>query len=137
MAGKPGRPRKEQPIADATPLRNAEQVVEAVETQPTNREAMSQARDDTREGRGRRNRRPLGVPTQRLQADVPRGMTGRWMNDTPGRLMRAVEAEYRRRGVNRSFVGEKNHRPCGRLYRVFGYAPVETHYSKMIGGRKW
>ena len=48
-------------------------------------------------------------------------------------LMRAVESEYRRRGVKRSFVGEKNHRPCGRLYRAFGYAPVETHYSKMIG----
>ncbi len=48
-------------------------------------------------------------------------------------LMRAVEREYRRRGVKRSFVGEKIHRPCGRLYRAFGYAPVETHYSKMIG----
>ena len=48
-------------------------------------------------------------------------------------LMRAVEREYRRRGVKRSFVGEKNHTPCGRLYRAFGYAPVETHYSKMIG----
>ncbi len=23
--------------------------------------------------------------------------------------------------------------PAGRLYRAFGYAPVETHYSKMIG----
>ena len=49
-------------------------------------------------------------------------------------LMRAVEREYRRRGVKRSFVGEKIHRPCARLYRAFGYAPVETHYSKMIGG---
>ena len=49
-------------------------------------------------------------------------------------LMRAAEREYRRRGVKRSFVGEKIHRPCGRLYRAFGYAPVETHYSRMIGG---
>lgn len=49
-------------------------------------------------------------------------------------LMRAVEREYRRRGVGRSFVGEKNHRPCGRLYTAFGYAPVETHYSKLIEG---
>lgn len=48
-------------------------------------------------------------------------------------LMRAVEKEYRRRGVTRSFVGEKNHRPCGRLFKAFGYEPVETHYSKMIG----
>jgi len=48
-------------------------------------------------------------------------------------LMTAVEKEYRRRGVNRSFVGEKMHRPCGKLYRKFGYDPVETHYSKLIG----
>lgn len=48
-------------------------------------------------------------------------------------LMRAVEREYRRRGVQRSFVGEKLHRPCGRLYRAFGYEPVETYYSKWLG----
>ncbi len=48
-------------------------------------------------------------------------------------LMRAVEREYQRRGVRRAFAGEKIHRPCGRLYRAFGYAPVETHYSKLIG----
>ena len=48
-------------------------------------------------------------------------------------LMRAVEREYRRRSVKRAFAGEKIHRPCGRLYKAFGYAPVETHYSKMIG----
>ena len=48
-------------------------------------------------------------------------------------LMRAVEKEYRRRGVMRAFAGEKIRRPCGRLYRAFGYGPVETHYSKMMG----
>ena len=48
-------------------------------------------------------------------------------------LMRAVEKEYRRRGVRRAFAGEKIQRPCGRLYRAFGYAPVETHYSKLMG----
>lgn len=57
-------------------------------------------------------------------------------------LMKAVEREYRRRGVNRSIVSEKIHRPCGkakngkpegRLYRAFGYEPAETHYSKLIG----
>lgn len=48
-------------------------------------------------------------------------------------LMRAVEREYRRRGVKRSFAGEKDHRPCGRLYRAFGYVPVETTYAKWIG----
>ncbi len=45
-------------------------------------------------------------------------------------LMRGVEREYKRRGVQRSFVGEKIHRPCGRLYRAFGYEPVETYYMK-------
>ena len=52
-------------------------------------------------------------------------------------LMRAVEREYRRRGVRRAFAGEKIHRPCGRLYRVFGYEPVEVHYSKLMGESKW
>lgn len=47
-------------------------------------------------------------------------------------LMRAVEREYIRRGVNRSFIGEKLHRPSGRLVRAFGYEPVETHYSKWL-----
>lgn len=49
-------------------------------------------------------------------------------------LMRAVEREYARRGVRRAYAGEKLHRPCGRLYRAFGYRPVETHYSKLMGG---
>lgn len=50
-------------------------------------------------------------------------------------LMKAVEAEYIRRGVQRSFAGEKLHRPCGKLYLKFGYEPVETHYSKMFGDK--
>ncbi len=49
-------------------------------------------------------------------------------------LMRAVEKEYRRRGVRRAIAGEKIHHPCGRLYRAFGYEPVETYYSKLMGG---
>jgi hypothetical protein len=49
-------------------------------------------------------------------------------------LMRAVEREYQRRDVRRAYAGEKLHRPCGRLYRAFGYRPVETHYSKLMGG---
>ena len=48
-------------------------------------------------------------------------------------LMRAVHREYQRRGVRRAFAGEKIHKPCGRLYRMFGYEPVETLYSRMIG----
>ena len=100
--GKPGRPRKERPIADPTPLRDVEQVMAAVErdaapaleTHPSDREASREARSESRQGSGRKRRKPLGVPVQRLQADVPSGMTGRWMNDTPGRIQRAMEAGY-------------------------------------------
>ncbi len=49
-------------------------------------------------------------------------------------LMRAVEDEYKRRGVMRSYVAEKLHKPCGKLYKSFGYEPVETYYSKLTGG---
>lgn len=48
-------------------------------------------------------------------------------------LMRAVEREYRRRGVDRSFIGEKLHKPTGRLFKAFGYEPVETYHSKWLG----
>ncbi len=47
-------------------------------------------------------------------------------------LMRAVEKEYKRRGVNRSHVGEKLHRPYGRLLKAFGYEPIETYHCKWI-----
>lgn len=47
-------------------------------------------------------------------------------------LMRAVEKELKRRGVNRSHVGEKLHKPTGRLFKAFGYEPIETYYSKWI-----
>ena len=59
------------------------------------REQARQVRGDTmRQGTGRQKRKPLGVPVQRLQADVPLGMTGRWTNDTPGRIQRALEGGY-------------------------------------------
>jgi hypothetical protein len=48
-------------------------------------------------------------------------------------LMRAVEKEIKRRGVNRSFIGEKLHKPTGRLFKAFGYEAVETYYTKWIG----
>ncbi len=98
MPGKPGRPRK-YPISE--PLRTSEPVV--IETNPepverpdlSDREESRQARGDTtREGAGRQKRKALGVPVQRLHADVPTGMTGRWMNDTPGRVPRALEGGY-------------------------------------------
>lgn len=47
-------------------------------------------------------------------------------------LWNAVEAELKRRGVNRVFVGEKLHTPCGKLYKHLGYEPVEQTYTKWI-----
>lgn len=49
-------------------------------------------------------------------------------------LMKEVHREYKRLGVNRSFASEKIHKPCGRLFKAFGYEAIETHYSKLIGG---
>ncbi len=62
--------------------------------EPQGREAGRQAREDTRQGEGRTERKPLGVPEQRLQAKVPPGMKGRWINDDPGRIERAREGGY-------------------------------------------
>ncbi len=51
----------------------------------------------------------------------------------PLRLIRAVEAETRRRGVRRWFAGEKLHTPCGRLFEAVGMEKVETTYMKWLG----
>ena len=51
----------------------------------------------------------------------------------PLRLIRAVEAEMRRRGVQRWFAGEKLHTPCGRLFEAVGMEPVERTYCKWLG----
>lgn len=48
-------------------------------------------------------------------------------------LWKAVETELKRRGVDRVFVGEKLHRPCGKLYAYLGYEPVEQTYCKWLG----
>lgn len=48
------------------------------------------------------------------------------------RMFRAHEKELKRRGVRRVYVGSKLHRDSGRLFRVLGYRPVETWYSKML-----
>ncbi len=71
-----------------------EWVEPAQESHPSDRETSREVRNETRQGIGRRKRVPLGVPVQRLQADVPSGMTGRWANDTPGRIQRALEGGY-------------------------------------------
>lgn len=47
-------------------------------------------------------------------------------------LSKAVEKELMRRGVNLSRVGEKLHKPCGKLYRAMGYEPVEMVYHKWV-----
>lgn len=49
------------------------------------------------------------------------------------RLFRAVEAEARRRGVDRMFFGSKQHKDASRLFDFLKMEPVETYYSKWIG----
>lgn len=50
------------------------------------------------------------------------------------RLFRAVEAELKRRGVQRWFMGSKVHADASALFKRIGAAPVETYYSKWLGG---
>lgn len=45
------------------------------------------------------------------------------------RMVRALIAECKRRGVKRMFLAEKLHAPSGRLFEAFGFAPVEKTYS--------
>ena len=110
MPGKPGRPRKNPevlagdvgkwPRPSLDEMQHVEEPPKVQEPHPsdvvppTSREAAHQARDATRQGDGRKKRTPLGVPVQRLQANVPPSMTGRWTNDTPGRIQRALEGGY-------------------------------------------
>jgi GNAT superfamily N-acetyltransferase len=49
------------------------------------------------------------------------------------RLFRAAEREFRRLGVKQWFVGEKLHKPAGRLFRAVGFKPIEIYHSKWIG----
>lgn len=50
------------------------------------------------------------------------------------RLFRFVEAELKRRGVQRWFMGSKVHADASALFKRIGAAPVETYYSKWLGG---
>lgn len=53
----------------------------------------------------------------------------------PGvRLFRAVEAELRRRGVHRWFVGSKCKADASALFERLGFDRVEIYYSKWLGG---
>lgn len=44
-----------------------------------------------------------------------------------------VEKELRRRGVQRWFMGSKNHKDASFLFEQIGASPVETYYTKWLG----
>lgn len=48
-------------------------------------------------------------------------------------LLKAVQAELKRRGVQRWFVGTKAHMDIGRLFQAMGFTHVETTYSMWMG----
>ena len=50
------------------------------------------------------------------------------------RLFRFVENELRRRGVQRWFMGSKVKADASALFKRIGAEPVETYYSKWLGG---
>jgi hypothetical protein len=49
------------------------------------------------------------------------------------RMFRFVEAELRRRGVQRWFMGSKVSADASPLFKRIGAMPVETYYSKWLG----
>lgn len=49
------------------------------------------------------------------------------------RLFRFVEAELKRRGVQRWLMGSKIHADASALFKRIGAAPIETYYSKWLG----
>lgn len=49
------------------------------------------------------------------------------------RLFKAVEAEAKRRGVKRMFVGSKCHKDASRLFEALGYEKCEIHYTAWLG----
>jgi len=49
-------------------------------------------------------------------------------------LFAAVEAEAKRRGVQRMFVGSKCHMDASWMFERLGYTRVETTYSCWLGG---
>jgi len=48
-------------------------------------------------------------------------------------LFQTVEAEARRRGVHRMFVGSKLHKDAGWLFGKLGYEEVERYFSIWLG----
>ena len=49
------------------------------------------------------------------------------------KLFRAVEAEAKRRGVQRIFYGSKLHKDASRLFEYLKMEPVEVYYTTWIG----
>ncbi len=49
------------------------------------------------------------------------------------KLFKAVEAEAKRRGVQRIIVGSKIHADASILFERLSYSPVETYFAKWIG----
>lgn len=56
-----------------------------------------------------------------------RGQGGGWI------LFKAVEAELKRRGVQRLFVGSKCHKDASWLFEKLGYIEVERYFSAWLG----
>lgn len=54
-------------------------------------------------------------------------------NGTGYKLFRFVEAELKRRGVQRMFVGSKLHKDASWLFDRLGYTEVERYYSHWLG----
>jgi GNAT superfamily N-acetyltransferase len=48
-------------------------------------------------------------------------------------LFKAVQAEAKRRGVRRMFVGSKLHKDASWLFEKLGYEEVERYYSAWLG----
>lgn len=48
------------------------------------------------------------------------------------RLFRETLREMKRRGVRRAFLGSKLHKDAGRLFKAFGFEPIETYYSRLL-----
>jgi len=54
-------------------------------------------------------------------------------SSTGHKLFKAVEAEAKKRGVQRMFVGSKVHLDASWLFEKLGYEKVETTYSTWLG----
>lgn len=69
---------------------------------------MRQPRKTTRKGEGRQQRVPLGQLKPKLAREARKGMVGRWVNDTGGRIAAARQAGYEH--VMESF-GDEEEKP--------------------------